>query len=102
MLTLSERPTSTDHSNMPSISYLELAVRYTHCLWATLHELRVKVPAAAHRLSGVSLPLTTGPQDTGESEKEPFQEASMPVRFDRSFILTWPNGRLDLSTCNSS
>jgi hypothetical protein len=75
MLTLSERPTLTDHTNMPSVSYLELAVRYTHCLWATLHELRVKVPAA-HRLSGVSLPLTTGPQGTGESEKEPFQEAS--------------------------
>ena len=75
MLTLSKRPTLTDHSNMPSVSYLELAVRYTHCLWATLHELRVKVPAA-HRLFGVSLPLTTGPQGTGESEKELFREVS--------------------------
>jgi len=71
------------HTNMPSVSYLELAVRYTHCLWATLHELRVKVPAA-HRLSGVSLPLTTGPQGTGESEKEPFQEARL---FDLQLFL---------------
>ncbi|KAG8217880.1 hypothetical protein J3R82DRAFT_6046 [Butyriboletus roseoflavus] len=62
------------HTNMPSVSYLELAVRYTHCLWAILHELRVKVPAT-HRLGGISLPLGTGSQSTGESEKEPFHEA---------------------------
>ncbi|KAH0827025.1 hypothetical protein J3R83DRAFT_4706 [Lanmaoa asiatica] len=60
------------HTNMPSVSYLELAVRYTHCLWATLHELRVKVPDA-NRPSGISLPLCT--RGAGESEKESFHEA---------------------------
>ncbi|KAF8136785.1 CTLH/CRA C-terminal to lish motif domain-containing protein [Boletus edulis] len=63
------------HTNMPSVSYLELAVRYTHCLWAMLHELRVKLPVA-HRPSGVSLPPGIGPQGTGESEKELSHEAS--------------------------
>ncbi|KAF8447497.1 CTLH/CRA C-terminal to lish motif domain-containing protein [Boletus edulis BED1] len=64
------------HTNMPSVSYLELAVRYTHCLWAMLHELRVKLPVA-HRPSGVSLPPSIGPQGTGESEKELSHEASL-------------------------
>ncbi|KAG8214504.1 hypothetical protein J3R82DRAFT_9560 [Butyriboletus roseoflavus] len=68
---LFERLILADHTNMPSVSYLELAVRYTHCLWAILHELRVK-----DRLGGVSLPLGTGSQRTGESEKEPIQEVS--------------------------
>ncbi|KAI9570438.1 CTLH/CRA C-terminal to lish motif domain-containing protein [Boletus coccyginus] len=62
------------HTNMPSISYLELAVRYTHCLWAMLHELRVKVPTA-YRLSGVSPSPSTGPQGASESEKELSHEA---------------------------
>lgn len=77
MWTLFERSTLPDHTNMPSVSYLELAVRYTHCLWATLHELRVKVPAA-HRPGGVSPPHGTGPQGAGESDKEPFLEVSFP------------------------
>lgn len=64
-----------DHANAPSVSYLELVVRYTHCLWAMLHQLRVKVPAN-HRPSGVFLPLSAGSQDAGESEKEPSQEVS--------------------------
>ena len=72
---LCERLALADHTNMPSVSYLELAVRYTHCLWAILHELRVKVPAT-YRLGGVSLPLGTGSQSTGESEKEPFHEVT--------------------------
>lgn len=98
MLTLFERSTLVDHTNMPSVSHLELAVRYTHCLWATLHELRVKVPIA-HRPGGVSLPL--GTQGAGESEKEPFHEVSFAC-FDRKFVLMYANNRLDLSTCNSS
>lgn len=75
MLTLSERLTLADHTNMPSVSYLELAVRYTHSLWSMLHELRVKVPTA-YRLNGFSLPVSTGPQGTGESEKELSHEVS--------------------------
>ena len=70
MLTLSESPTLADHTNMPSVSYLELAVRHTHSLWAMLHELRVKIPVAS-RPKGVFLPL-----NTGGSEKELSQEAS--------------------------
>ena len=62
-----------DHTKMPSVSRLELAVRYTHCLWAMLHEMRVKVPAA-HRLNGLSFPVATSAQGTGESEKELSQE----------------------------
>ena len=89
-----------DHTNMPSVSYLELAVRYTHCLWAMLHQLRVKVPAT-HRPSGISLPLSTGSQGTGESEKESSHDVSF-VCFDRDSALTQANDRLDLSTCNSS
>ncbi|KAG9318856.1 hypothetical protein JVU11DRAFT_962 [Chiua virens] len=62
------------HMGMPSVSYLELAVRCTHHLWALLHELRVKIPAA-RRPSGISLPLSTSSQDGGESEKESFLDA---------------------------
>lgn len=75
MLTLSEQLMLADHTNMPSISYLELAVRYTHCLWAMLHELRVKVPAA-YRLSGVSPFPGAGAQGVSESEKELSHEVS--------------------------
>jgi len=62
------------HTHMPSVSYLERAVRYTHCLWGMLHELRAKVPAA-HRPRGVSLLLGTGSQGAREPDKETFYEA---------------------------
>ncbi|KAF8844601.1 hypothetical protein BDN67DRAFT_987829 [Paxillus ammoniavirescens] len=61
-------------TNMPTVSYLELAVRYTHFSWAVLHELRVKVSAGSQP-SGVVLPPRAKSQSAGGSEKEPSFEA---------------------------
>ncbi|KIJ04845.1 hypothetical protein PAXINDRAFT_159237, partial [Paxillus involutus ATCC 200175] len=67
-------------TNMPTVSCLELAVRYTHFSWAVLHELRVKVSASSQP-SGVALPPRAKAQSTGGSEKEPSFEASRSSLF---------------------
>lgn len=86
---------------MPSVSQLELTVRYTHCIWAMLHELRVKVPAS-RRLGGVSFSPSTGAQGAGESEKDPSHEVSFVSCSDRDSALTRAVDRLDRLTCKRS
>ncbi|KIK92407.1 hypothetical protein PAXRUDRAFT_147397 [Paxillus rubicundulus Ve08.2h10] len=71
-------------TNMPTVSYLELAVRYTHFSWAALHELRVKVPASSHPPSGVALP----PRAKTQSASGPSCEVSR-------FRVLPPNPRLN-------
>ncbi|KAG1827178.1 CTLH/CRA C-terminal to lish motif domain-containing protein [Suillus subaureus] len=44
------------HSNLLSVSHLEVAVRYNSCLWGALSELHIKVPTTSSRPAGVTLP----------------------------------------------
>jgi hypothetical protein len=46
----------SDHSNLLSVSHLEVAVRYNSSLWGALSELRIKVPTNSSRPAGVTLP----------------------------------------------
>lgn len=45
-----------DHSNLLSVSHLEVAVRYNSALWGALSELHIKVPTNSSRPAGVTLP----------------------------------------------
>ncbi|EGN93267.1 hypothetical protein SERLA73DRAFT_189809 [Serpula lacrymans var. lacrymans S7.3] len=64
------------HTNHPPISRLEFGVRFTHTLWAILHDLQVKAPPSSSRPTGLRLPpvsqSSTSPseQQTGTA-KEP-------------------------------
>lgn len=44
------------HSNLLSVSHLEVAVRYNSALWGALSELHIKVPTNSSRPAGVTLP----------------------------------------------
>lgn len=56
--------------SMPVISSVELAVRYTHCLWSTLHTMRTRLPPRSRWPAGVSLPPILDDQTSVSSEKE--------------------------------
>ncbi|KAH7889382.1 hypothetical protein F5I97DRAFT_520274 [Phlebopus sp. FC_14] len=62
-------------TNMPTVSYLELAVRDTHALWAELQKLRFKIPLNSHRPAGVKLPPSVKSQNASGSEKDTSYEA---------------------------
>ncbi|KAF9246135.1 CTLH/CRA C-terminal to lish motif domain-containing protein [Melanogaster broomeanus] len=84
-------------TNMPTVSHLELAVRYTHCLWAALNEHGVKIPANSRRPSGVALPPSAKTQSTSASEKEPSYEVSGCVFSSvKPMLNPWQAPRFDL------
>ncbi|KAG2158226.1 PQ loop repeat-domain-containing protein [Suillus bovinus] len=51
------------HSNLLSVSHMEVAVRYNSALWGALSELHIKVPTSSSRPAGVTLP----PKPTSKS-----------------------------------
>lgn len=55
---------------MPVISNVELAVRYTHCLWSTLHTMRSRLPPRSRWPAGVSLLPDLDDKTSTGSEKE--------------------------------
>lgn len=57
--------------DMPVISDVELAVRYTHCLWSTLHTMRSRLPPRSRWPAGVSLLPDLDDKTSVGSEKEP-------------------------------
>ena len=69
----------SDHSNLPAISHLELAVRYNSCLWNELNKLQVKVPS--DRPPGVSLPPQQSNKGTLSSEEKTPVEVSFAVTY---------------------
>ncbi|KAI6005666.1 PQ loop repeat-domain-containing protein [Pisolithus albus] len=61
----------TYNMDMPVISDVELAVRYTHCLWSTLHTMRSRLPPRSRWPAGVSLLPDLDDKTSVGSEKEP-------------------------------
>lgn len=55
---------------MPVISNVELAVRYTHCLWSTLRTMRSRLPPRSRWPAGVSLLPELADKTSADSEKE--------------------------------
>lgn len=69
-----------DSMNMPAISYIELGVRHTHCLWSLLNASDAMLPPKSRWPAGVSLPLGLNSRSTG-SEKEPHEVSHLFVKF---------------------
>lgn len=76
------------HSNLLSVSHLEVAVRYNSCLWAALSELRVRVPTNSSRPAGVALPpKPTSRSASTSGEKKPTNTVEYLPPFDLGLFL---------------
>ncbi|KAG1782613.1 PQ loop repeat-domain-containing protein [Suillus placidus] len=66
------------HSNLLSVSHLEVAVRYNSALWGALSELHIKVPTNSSRPAGVTLPPkpTSSASTSGEKNSPSTVEVS--------------------------
>lgn len=76
------------HSNLLSISHLEVAVRYNSSLWGALSELQIKVPTNSSRPAGVSLPPKPTSRNASTSgEKKPTSTVEYLPPFDLGLFL---------------
>lgn len=74
-----------DYSGMPVASYIDLAVRHTHSLWATLHIMKAKLPPRSRWPTGTLPPPYLGPAKKELDEVGPL--------FYRQFIPTYNYSR---------
>lgn len=63
------------YSGMPVASYIDLAVRHTHSLWATLHIMKAKLPPRSRWPTGTLPPPYLGPAKKELDEVPPFDLA---------------------------
>lgn len=76
------------HSNLLSVSHLEVAVRYNSSLWGALSELRIKVPTNSSRPAGVTLPPKPISRSASTSgEKKPTSTVEYLPPFDLGLFL---------------